>query len=74
MCPSLCAERLCEHQPDHVGGVAPVGGGPLRLAADQTDLGPAGPGVEELRRRPGRTQHHPGHVGRLPPEVGTGWQ
>ena len=61
-------ERVCEHQPHHVGGQPPGGVGPLRLPADQADRQPAGAGVEGLRGRPGRAQHLAGHVVRLPPE------
>lgn len=65
-------ECLREHQQDHVGGEPPGRGRPLRLHADQTDLGSAGSGLEELRRGAGRALHHPRHVLRLPPEGRTG--
>lgn len=62
-------ERLREHQPHHVGGQPAAGVGPLRLAADQADLQPAGEGVEGFRGGAGRAQHAAGHVGQLPPKV-----
>lgn len=51
--PSLCAERVREHQPHHVGGQPAAGVGSLRLPADQADLRPAGEGVEGLCRGTG---------------------
>ena len=69
---SAPAERVREHQPHHVRGQPAAGVGPLRLPADQADLGPAGAGVEGLRRSAGRAQHAAGDVGQLPPEMRPG--
>lgn len=66
--PLTHAERVREHQSDHVSGEPAPGVGPLRLTADPADLRPAGAGVEGLRCGSGRAQHAAGDVCQLPPE------
>lgn len=64
----LSAERVREHQQDHVSREPAPGIRPLRLPADPADLRPAGAGVESLCGGAGRAQHLVGDVCQLPPE------
>lgn len=66
------AECLRQHKPHHVGWKPAVGGGPLRVPADQTDLRTAGAGVESFRSRSGREERPAGDVRCFPPEMRPG--